>query len=308
MPKLTHLRINVTCIDSIIAICADAVSRFLPSGGVVSDSNLLVCPGTAVILTCSHDSSVDLTRWVITPAVTPDCNTIITHTATSNSEDMCGSYTVTMISARHEPTRSSTLELVVDRSLGGAQVTCHAGGSTSDPQVGNFTIQFIGELLPYSYSRLYLIFIYFVYMYIDSPSLPTVGTLTYSVINSMTGQVTFKASSTGSFGTGVRFYHSLLGDGSSTELTNGTITVTGLSYTEFHTVRVVATSAVCPGVLNSSSIDVPLNFNIASKISCIHLIFLFSQNLHLLIFLLQKYQLVNLLLPLNAAIQLFPSA
>ncbi len=237
------------------------------SGGVVSDGNLQVCPGTSVSLTCSHNSSVDLTRWGITPALTPDCNTVITHTATANSEALCGPFTVTMISARNEPTRRSTLELVIDGSLGGARVTCHAGGSTSDPQVGSYTIQLIGKIYIAAvcvciYTQ-YFINVYIIY--IDHPSPPTVDTLTYSVIDSMTGQVTFEASSTGSIGTGVRFYHSLLGDGSSTELTNDTITVTRLNYTESHTVRVVATSAVCPEVLNSSSIDVPLNFSIESE-------------------------------------------
>ncbi len=39
----------------------------------------------------------------------------------------------------------STLELVVTESLNGSVVTCFAGGSTSDPQVGNLTIITAGE-------------------------------------------------------------------------------------------------------------------------------------------------------------------
>ncbi len=52
-----------------------------------------------------------------------------------------------MVSAMNQPTRMSTLVLPVDQSLNGAAVvvTCYAGGSTSDPQVGNSTIQVIGE-------------------------------------------------------------------------------------------------------------------------------------------------------------------
>ncbi len=42
-------------------------------------------------------------------------------------------------------------------------------------------------------------------------------------------------------------------------------TVTGLNYTESHTVSVVATSVVCLGVLNSSSSDIVVNFRIGSE-------------------------------------------
>ncbi len=34
-------------------------------GGTVIDGALQVCPGTTVSLTCSHDSTGDLTRWEI---------------------------------------------------------------------------------------------------------------------------------------------------------------------------------------------------------------------------------------------------
>ncbi len=54
-----------------------------------------------------------------------------------------------MVSAMNQPTRMSTLVLSADQSLNGAVVTCFAGGSTSDPQAGNLTIQVISEMLFY---------------------------------------------------------------------------------------------------------------------------------------------------------------
>ncbi len=47
-------------------------------------------------------------------------------------------------------------------------------------------------------------------------------------------------------------------------VTDNNIIVTGLSYIGSHTVRVMATSAVCPGVDNSNT-DVPVVFNIRSE-------------------------------------------
>ncbi len=89
-----------------------------------------------------------------------------------------------------------------------------------------------------------------------------------SLIDSTTGLVTFEASSTASFGTGVSYLGSVVGGGGSLSVDGNRFTVTGLSYTESHTVSVVATSAVRPGVLNSSSIDIKVEFNIESKANC----------------------------------------
>ncbi len=70
----------------------------------------------------------------------------------------------------------------------------------------------------------------------------------------------------------------------SVEVTDNNIVVTGLSYTGFHTVCVVAASAVCPGVLNSS-IDVSVMFNIRSEwTTCqrFHFYYTISQLLYIL--------------------------
>ncbi len=111
------------------------------------DGSLQVCPNTTVSLTCSHDG-VDLSRWRVTPPLPMDCDAVFVHTTTPNSASVCGPFTISMISARNEPTRRSTLELLITESLDGAVVTCFAGASsTPDLQVRNLTIQInIGEV------------------------------------------------------------------------------------------------------------------------------------------------------------------
>ena len=96
------------------------------------------------------------------------------------------------------------------------------------------------------------------------PSIPTVDNVKYSVVDSTTGRFIFLASSSGTFGTEVTISASVAGDSGSVVVTDNSIVVTGLSYGESHTVSVVATSDVCPGVLNNS-IDVPVSFNIKSE-------------------------------------------
>ncbi len=100
-------------------------------------------------------------------------------------------------------------------------------------------------------------------IYTGPPSTPTVHNMEYSVGDSTTGRVNFLVSSSGTFGTEVTISASVVGDTGSVAVTDN-INVTGLSYTESHTVRVVATSAVCPGVDNSNT-DVPVVFNIRSE-------------------------------------------
>ncbi len=231
----------------------------------MSDGFLQVCPGTTVSLTCSHDSVADLSRWVISPALPMDCDNGITHTTTPNSEGVCGPFDVTMISARSEVTRRSTLELVITTSLNNIVVTCYAGASTSDPQVGNYTVQVIGEVP----QKAAVLLIVVRDCNADSPSTPTTGSIVYSVTDTTTGLAIFEASSTGSFGTGVSYSGSVVGGGGSLSVDGNRFTVTGLSYTESHTVSVVATSALCPGVLNSA--NVAFMFDISSELPSLFL-------------------------------------
>ena len=119
-------------------------------GGTVIDGALQLCPGTTVSLTCSHDSTSDLTRWEIGAPI--ECTAIATH-STTPSDALCGIFIINMVSAMNPPTRMSTLILAVTESLNGTVVTCNAGASSSDPQAGNLTIQVIGEILFY---RIYI--------------------------------------------------------------------------------------------------------------------------------------------------------
>ncbi len=222
-----------------------------------------VCPNTTVSLTCSHDSTRDLTRWAIGAPIV--CSGTATH-STNPSNALCGMFTINMVSAMNEPTRMSTLVLPVDQSLNGAVVTCYAGASTSDTQAGNLTIQVIGEilyLLAHGQNGQYSSHLFVsLHIYTGSPSTPTVDSMEYSVGDSTTGRFRFLASSSGIFGTEVNLSASVV-EGS-VEMAGGGFTVTGLSYTRSHTVRVVATSAVCPGV-DSSTMDVLVLFKIRSE-------------------------------------------
>ncbi len=234
-------------------------------GSTVIDGALQVCPGTTVCLNCSHESTSDLTRWEIGAAI--GCSGVAVH-STIPSNTVCGTFTINMVSAMNQPTRMSTLVLSADQSLNGAVVTCYAGPLTSDPQAGNLTIQVIGEILhllgtwvnSQYFNRIYS----FVSLHAGPPSTPTVDSVEYSVGNSTTGQFRFLVSSSGTFRTEVAISASVVGGSGSVIVTDNSITVTGLSYTESHTVSVVATSAVCPGVDNSTT-DVPVVFNIRSE-------------------------------------------
>ena len=124
---------------------ADGVSSLEVSidGNNVTAGSLQVCPGTTVSLTCSYDNTSDLTRWEIGPPI--DCIAFVAH-STNPSIALCGSFIINMVSAEDQPTRMSTLVLPVDQSLNGAVATCFADSSTSDPRVGDLSLQVIGEI------------------------------------------------------------------------------------------------------------------------------------------------------------------
>ncbi len=102
---IIDLCLNYSCDAGAVSSLHVEVSS---GGGTVIDGSLLVCPDTTVSLTCSHDSTSDLTRWEISAPI--GCDTIALH-STNPSDALCGSFTINMVSAMNQPTRMSTLVL-----------------------------------------------------------------------------------------------------------------------------------------------------------------------------------------------------
>ncbi len=96
IPEARYMHIIISSCD------ADAVSSLEVSidGGNVVDGALQVCPDTTVSLTCSHDSTGNLTRWVIGAPI--ECSGTATHTTTP-SDALCEIFTISMVSAMNQP-------------------------------------------------------------------------------------------------------------------------------------------------------------------------------------------------------------
>ncbi len=104
---------------------------------------LTVCPGELVSLTCSHDNiDGELTQWTISGAMS--CNGLVSHT-TGFTGYRCGEFIINMVSNNTGPTVSSTIQIPVTEALDGILIECFAGGHSSSPQVGNTTLNVIGE-------------------------------------------------------------------------------------------------------------------------------------------------------------------
>ncbi len=121
----------------------DAQPSLVPSSGVVSNGVLQVCSGITVNLVCSHNNPQ--IRWeILFPGFgTRMCSVTSLNSPTTQFIPECGSYRIfnTVSSGQ----LMSTLVLPVDQFIDGARVTCIAGGCSSDPQVGSYTLQVIGE-------------------------------------------------------------------------------------------------------------------------------------------------------------------
>ncbi len=125
----------------------DAVSSLVASGGVESDKFLQVCPDTTVNLTCSHSNDEMVTGWEISfsfPDGPKKCY-ITSNIFSDQFNPTCGSFRIfNVLSGTGQ--LSSTLVLPVDHSFNNTLVTCFAGDRSFSPQVGNYTIQVIGEI------------------------------------------------------------------------------------------------------------------------------------------------------------------
>ncbi len=104
-----------------------------------------MCPGELVSLTCTHDNVVGRqtqTRWKVSGPVS--CVRLVIHDA-GLQEDVCGPFTITMISDDSGSTLSSTIQIPATETLDTTVVTCLAGGSASSPQAGNTTLNVISK-------------------------------------------------------------------------------------------------------------------------------------------------------------------
>ncbi len=104
---------------------------------------LTVCPGELVSLTCSHDNiDGELTQWTISGAMS--CSGLVSHT-TGFTGYRCGEFIINMVSNNTGPTVSSTIQIPVTEAVNGTLIECFAGGLSSSPQVGNTTLNVMGE-------------------------------------------------------------------------------------------------------------------------------------------------------------------
>ena len=118
----------------IVALAADITKE---------EDLLTVCPGELVSLTCTLDNVAGgLTRWQVSGPMS--CVALVPHDA-GWQEDVCGPFTITMISDDSGSVLSSTIQIPATETLNSTVVTCLAGGSGSSPQVGNTTLNVLSK-------------------------------------------------------------------------------------------------------------------------------------------------------------------
>ncbi len=83
-----------------------------------------------------------LTRWQVSGPMS--CVALVPHDA-GWQEDVCGPFTITMISNNSGSVLSSTIQIPATETLNSTVVTCLAGGSGSSPQVGNTTLNVLSK-------------------------------------------------------------------------------------------------------------------------------------------------------------------
>ena len=127
--------------------CVDTVNGNPTLLSSIADEGamLTVCPGELVSLTCSHDNTAgEQTRWKTISNGSESCHRVVSHT-TSLTKDICGPFEITMISDSSGSTVSSTIQILVTEAVNGTLIECFAGGLSSSPQVGNTTLNVMGE-------------------------------------------------------------------------------------------------------------------------------------------------------------------
>ena len=98
---------------------------------------LTVCPGDFISITCSHNTTLGITRWEVSQTnSSADCNAAVSHGAPLDTA--CGLGNITMISGSTPPF-NSTFQARATEELNGALVQCFYGGH-QDSLVGSVSI------------------------------------------------------------------------------------------------------------------------------------------------------------------------
>ncbi len=103
-----------------------------------------MCPGVPLSFTCTHDNIVGVTRWRVTGTSTADCTRTLSHGEPMPMDEMCGLFTITMISGTSSSTMfTSTAQTDATEALNGAVVECFFSG-LDVTFLGNITINVLG--------------------------------------------------------------------------------------------------------------------------------------------------------------------
>ena len=100
---------------------------------------LTVCPGDFISITCSHDTTLGISRWEVSQTnSSADCNVAVSHGASAPMDTACGLGNITMITGPTPP-YNSTFQLRATEELNGALVQCFSSGLPNS-LVGNVSI------------------------------------------------------------------------------------------------------------------------------------------------------------------------
>ncbi len=106
-----------------------------------------MCPGNSISITCTHNNTAgELTRWRVTASDTGAVECEATASHSSRIEQLCGPFTITMVSDNTGPTVTSTAVSSDTSSVNGITVQCFAGGLSSSPEVGSLNISRFGKV------------------------------------------------------------------------------------------------------------------------------------------------------------------
>ncbi len=129
----------------VLKLSSTDVAATLTSNVNSTNGTITVCPGVPLSFTCTHDNTASgVSRWRVTGTSTADCVRSVGHGEAMPMEEMCGLFTITMISGTSSPTMfTSTAQTNATDAINGAVVECFSSGLDSS-LLGNVTINVLG--------------------------------------------------------------------------------------------------------------------------------------------------------------------